>query len=52
MYKMEQISTLFPKVHGVFLLHYFIMIHHSLTQQKSIPENHSGFIFQLQLNKP
>lgn len=28
------------------------MIHHSLTQQKSISENYLGFIFHLEISKP
>lgn len=43
--------ALFPKGHGMYLLHYFTVIHHSLTRQKSISENYLGFIFHLEISK-
>lgn len=44
--------ALFPKDNSMYLLHYFTMIHHSLTQQKSISEHYLGFIFHLEISKP
>lgn len=44
--------ALFLKGHGPYSLHYFAVIHHSLTWQKYISENYLVFSFHLEISKP